>query len=86
MSKKNWEETVIHLDDINEGRMPDSYASLRRALEKQAKITGDVAFKEGIKEVFKWGDEECDCGANIITTRMGCNSCLSNKQKEWGLK
>ena len=64
----NWEKTVMHLDDIDEGRMPDSYGSLRKALKKQAEISykaGEVAgykrglemeepYLEGIREVVEW--------------------------------
>lgn len=46
----NWEDTVMHLDDIDEGRMPDSYSSLRKVLEKQAEVTWLIAFREGQKE------------------------------------
>ena len=39
----DWKDTVIHLDEIDDGRMPDSYASQRKALEKQA----EISFKAG---------------------------------------
>ena len=42
-------DTVMHLDDIDEGRMPDSYGSQRKALEKQA----EISFKAGKKAMLK---------------------------------
>ena len=42
-------DTVLHLDDIDEGRMPDSYGSLRKALEKQAEISFKAGYGEGVK-------------------------------------
>ena len=47
------EDTVMHLDDIDNGRMPDSYASLRKALEKQA----EISFKAGMRKVVEWLEE-----------------------------
>ena len=76
------EDTVMHLDDIDEGRMSDSYASLRKALEKQA----EISFKAGIKEVTQWvkyvGLQNNDpLGRLLIGGRE-----WQAKLKEWGLE
>lgn len=65
-------DTVMHLDDIDNGRMPDSYSSLRTALEKQA----EISFKAGIKEVVGCIHEHWD---------MSDEAWWQAKLKEWGI-
>ena len=86
-----WEDTVIHLDDIDEGRMPDSYASLRKALEKQAEISfllGEEQGKQkGIKEVVEFVDENSygfDNSDGVMIRKM-VDDDWQAQLKEWGI-
>lgn len=46
----SWRETVMHIVDLNEERLPRTYAEMQKELQKQA----EISFKAGIKEVVEW--------------------------------
>lgn len=82
-------DTVMHLDDIDEGRMPDSYGSLRKALKKQAEISFkagkqegirltavalDESKKAGIREVVEWIEDNAGLDAPKLIDKLNTGS------------
>ena len=88
MGAKTWQETVINDNELQlaakgfviKGGKPEP--EWKFIANKQAKITGDIAFKAGIKEVIEWMKtnlkEEYD--------EFSIWSIWQAKLKEWGIE
>ena len=97
-----WEKTVMHLDDIDNGRMPDSYASQRKALEKQAEISFKAGYEQREKDpldkedrcerCYKQGIREVvewiriTFNKDITIDQMMATTTWQYKEDEWGIK
>ena len=85
------EDTIMHLDDIDEGRMPDSYDSQRKALEKQAEISFNIGKNEGVKmgmkEVIYWIKQHSRHTYGRAYGELTFSiEDWENKYKEWGIE
>ena len=50
----NWEDTVMHIEDLCGNRLPRTYSEMKMNLDKQAEITWSIAEKAGIQKVVDW--------------------------------
>ena len=60
----NWEDTVMHIEDLCGNRLPRTYSEMKMNLDKQAEITWSIAEKAGIKKMKDW-IETHQCGLCI---------------------
>jgi len=86
----NWEDTVMSkeiLSELNSNMPPEAkYGEVFEVIARtQTNITGDIAYKAGIKEVVEWLQEQNDVDDEIVPYYVINKKVLEKQSKEWGL-